>query len=480
MTRHTPTIQRAALVWLLVSILLPGMAALSAAPVAAQAGAGNDSGNATGNATGNSTDSGGGGGWFSGWGVDIGPIDDWLRNPGETLAEAIAQVARGVLLAIAYVPAPNNMVNYFLEPTNGIWTDRWGVYQDKARPLFWGLAGLTLGSYAIGAGTGTLPRTLQAGWARRWAVNFLGGLMAWTLAGAWLTARKGLTYWFLQDVTAATLGSTLTSAIVLVAFVVVAFINIWALAVLLLIAGMVFGGTIALTPWLTALIMARALPIRILAAAADRIVKLWFVLTLLTLPIAAFVGMGFSLDVGAAFDPSAVALDNPEAVAGSAAIALLSVAVKFGSILGGIFGAWWIFSGLSSVGMATGVVAAPSPDQVRQQYQRGREQAGRVRERTETVVNAPREVARGARGRQPVNPSTPSSRSYDVGHSVRTYAHAVRPGSSPSSSGAAGATSTTTREAVADQTRSASRSGARSRWEAYSSGTSSDSGTDGS
>lgn len=371
--------------------------------------------------TGNESD----GGLLGGSLLDrLGPLGEVLKDPTGEAANATREFTHGVLLTIAYVPAPNSMENYFREPTNGIWPGRWETYDQKARPLFWAIAGVTFLLYLLGAGTGTLPRSQRAGWARKWLANFIIGYMAWTIAGAWLTARKGMTYWLLQDVTAATLETTLTAALVLVAVLVIAIINVWILAVLLLIVGMVYGGVAILTPWLGVLIMARSFPIRIVAAAADRLAKFWFLLTFLTLPIAAFVGAGFSLDVAASFNPDAVALSNPSEAATEAALALFSIAVKFGTILGGILAAWWLFSGLQSVGMATGVVAAPSPEQLQQRYKRGREQAGKVRERSQTVVNAPREIARGARGQPSIDSSTPRSRSYDAGRVVRDYATA--------------------------------------------------------
>ena len=387
-------------------------------------------------AAGNTTNRSGGGGLLRGPVLgSLGPLGDALKNPVATVANATKQGAHAVLLAVSYVPAPNQMRDYFRSPTNGMWADRWETYQQKARPLFWALAGLTFFLYLLGQGTGTLPRTMTAGWGRRWFSSFAAGYLSWPLAGAWLTARRGLTEWLLQGVTAGGLESTLTAGLTLLALVVVGFTNIWILVVLLLVAGMVYGGVALLTPWLGVLFMARAIPIRIVSGSADRLGKFWFVLTFLTLPIAGFVGAGFSLDVAGQVNPNAFALSSPGTAASEAALALLSVGVKFGSILGGLFASYWLFSGLQSIGMASGVMAAPSADDLQEQYKRGREQAGRARERSWKAVNAPREVVRGAGRRPAVDPSTDSSRSYDMGRAVGDYVSAARPGGSSNPGG---------------------------------------------
>lgn len=390
--------------------------------------------------------SGGGGGLLGGLGV----TGDFFRDPVGMLTDGVRSVSHAVLLGAAYVPAPNSMGDYFRAPTNGIWPDLWNTRQDKARPIFWGLAGASLLLTALGAAMGVLPRSHRAGWGRKWLLNFALGYMAWTLAGAWLTTRKGLTFWLLQDVTAGGLETTLASLAVIAAVVVALLFNIWILVALLALVGMSFGGVAAVTPWLGVLFMARAFPFPPVAKVGDVGVKFWFFLTVLTLPVAALVGFGFSFDVAAHFDPSAVALSDPGAVSGAVALALLSAAVKFGSILGGILAAGWLFAAIKGVGVATGVVAAPSPSDLQQRYQRGRERAGKVRERSRAAANVPREVARGARGRPSVDPETSSTRSYDAGRVVHDYAHAARRGGSRSASASRGSSGSRERAAARD------------------------------
>ena len=317
----------------------------------------------------------------------------------EESASFVQQAALTVIAGMSYVPAPNNADDWFFNPNNGMWEERWDYRQDTVMPLFWFLAAVFLLVYLLDEMAGVLPEKVRRGWFRRWRRGVVLGFFSATFAGAWLSFRRGLTMLLLQDVTAATVEAELASGVVILAALVLLITDAWAVMTLALITGSVILAIPATYPWLPVLFILGAAPSRITSLAAGLLVKAWFVLGALTLPIAALVGFGFSLEVTPHLSQSAMALSGGQynAFMTEAVTSILTFVAKFGSLAMGVLLSHKML-GLLDLGGAAGLPQViPQKEQVREGAKDARDRAQLARDRVGKAAGAGRTAVKGVR-----------------------------------------------------------------------------------
>ena len=346
------------------------------------------------------TDGGGGGGVVPT--IFQKGVIGWIGSAtnAEKTASAIQKAAYAVVLAIAYVPVPNNRENGYMNPTNGIWADVWDTRASVVMPLFWFFAAALFLAYSAASRFGILSEEARSGWFRRWARAVVLGYLSATLAGIWLDFRRGMTVLLLQDMTVSGIEAQVGAGIVLLAVVLLILTDLWAAVTLMLILGTVFIAITGAYPWLPLLFLGMATPFRVGRLASTLLLNTWFILTGLTLPIAAVVGFGFSLDISVQITQATTALGDEQFIAAAAegAQVLLVTAAKFGSIFVGLLLAHKLI-GLVDV-LTPGIRLTPDKVSVREAAHNARDRASMAGDRARRPVvaarDAPRHVREGA------------------------------------------------------------------------------------
>ncbi len=293
---------------------------------------------------------------------------------------------------ITFTPAPHWGSGWYQNPSNTIWPEKYHDWKSNAQPWTFFICIMATGIYlALGQrGFGILPARYERQGSKHLILAWVMAFWGWQLVGFWLNISNALGHGITADLTQTSIASNGLKGVLLIGLFFVAIWNIWIFLVIISLVSLRFIGLTALSPWIPFFFALKALPIRGLGMVGDGLTKLWFMLSLVTLPVSIALSVGFS--------PMTTDIFKTYGIGG-----LQLIAMQLGTAVACLVMPYVMYQkggqALASVGV---VGSAPTAEGMRQSYQNQRERAAEVKESTRQTVNGARDTHRGLRGADPV------------------------------------------------------------------------------
>lgn len=362
------------------------------------------SGNAT--STGNmSAGNATGGGPLGGLVAGILPNGEQAQSMSNNVLETVAVA---VLLAAAWTPIPEN------------WDSAVSLVGD-VNGLLWVCIALTLVMNLVSTASKGVDGNLSSRPLREWFISAMLGVYMFEILNLWLRMRRGIAYWFLQDVGQMNLETTLTATALIIVIVIFAIYNAsLAVGVIVVSVGSALF-IVFVSPLMGPLVVLRSATNEIISTLADALFKFYFLVTLITLPIVMGAGAAFTLDVGPQIATQLSTIPNADQFMTESVRTLLLLGAKVGSIAVGALGAQFVYSHLAAF------TATPRPEVMVQNAAGNvnpREAAHNARARAGQAKGAGGEFYQGVRGRE-----GSGGDAYTSGAAFRQTATGLREGS---------------------------------------------------
>jgi len=313
---------------------------------------------------------------------------------------------------VTFTPAPHWGGGWYQNPGNAIWPEKYHDWQSNAQPWTFFICFMATGIYlGLGQrGLGLLPARYEHQGKKNLLVAWVMAFWGWQLVGFWLNISNALGQGVTADLTQTSIMANGLKGVMLIGMAVVGIWNIWIFLVIISLISVRFIGLTALTPWIPFFISLKAMPFRGLGMIGDGLTKLWFLLSLVTLPVSIALSVGFS--------PMTTDIFKNYGIGG-----LQLIAMQLGTAVACLVMPYFMYQkggkALASVGV---VGSAPTADGMRQSYQNQRERASEVKESTRQKVNGARDAHRGVRGAEPVSDG---GRAHSAGQRVRNFTQNV-------------------------------------------------------
>ncbi|WP_435078995.1 hypothetical protein [Halococcus sp. AFM35] len=380
----------------------------------------NGSGNASGNASANQSSNGSGGGGvlgtvgsIAGGAYDLtagvgdfltGGTDEWF---GKTVsgffngarsffgwmfgffieqgAGIIENTIDKAVRAFSMTPHPNNVGNFYQNPSNAPWGTVYDTFQQTGLPLarlMWlaSLAYLMIAGNQFGAGTMSYAKEKQA-WVGLAISVFFVSDAGWTLTNLVPHVADVFTQSFTQDVTTTSVMDSMAKGMVVLFVLLLIYFELSAVVLLMAVAAFRLLVIVGFAPFIPALVVAMYSPFGLLSFIAKAGIHLWLVLLVAAIPSTLLLDATFSmaqLAAGGNFDLLGTVMVIPLIVGGLLASALMP---------------FLLWKASSSLGSALGVNMP------------GSESGGRVRQKMseyQQKAARPNRFQRGLRRKDPV------------------------------------------------------------------------------
>jgi hypothetical protein len=341
----------------------------------------NGSGNASGNASANQSSNGSGGGGvlgtvgsIAGGAYDLtagvgdfltGGTDEWF---GKTVsgffngarsffgwmfgffieqgAGIIENTIDKAVRAFSMTPHPNNVGNFYQNPSNAPWGTVYDTFQQMGLPLarlMWlaSLAYLMIAGNQFGAGTMSYAKEKQAWVGLAISVFFISDA-GWTLTNLVPHVADVFTQSFTQDITTTSVMDSMAKGMVVLFVLLLIYFELSAVVLLMAVASFRILVIVGFAPFIPALVVAMYSPFGLLSFIAKAGIHLWLVLLVAAIPSTLLLDATFSMAQSAAsgsFDLLGTVMVIPLIVGGLLASALMPFLLwKASSSLGSAIG----------------------------------------------------------------------------------------------------------------------------------------------
>lgn len=287
--------------------------------------------------------------------------------------------------AFTMTPHPNNVGNFYQNPSNAPWGTVEDTFQQTGLPLarlMWlaSLAYMMIAGNQFGAGTMSYAKEKQA-WVGLAISAFFISDAGWTLTNLVPHVADVFTQSFTQDITTTSVMDSMAKGMVVLFVLLLIYFELSAVVLLMAVASFRILVIVGFAPFIPALVVAMYSPFGLLSFIAKAGIHLWLVLLVAAIPSTLLLDATFSMAQSAA----------------SGSFNLLGTVMIIPLIVGGLLASalmpFLLWKGSSSLGSAIGVSMPGSENgqQVRDKMGEYRDKAAR-----------PNRFQRGLRRKDPV------------------------------------------------------------------------------
>lgn len=326
--------------------------------------------------------------------------------------------------AFSMTPHPNNVENFYQNPSNAPWGTVYDTFQQMGLPLarlMWlvSLAYVMVAGNQFGAGTMSYAKEKQAWVGLAISVFFISDA-GWTLTNLVPHVADVFTQSFTQDITTTSVMNSMAKGMVVLFVLLLIYFELSAVVLLMAVAAFRLLVIVGFAPFIPALVVAMYSPFGLLSLIAKAGIHLWLVLLVAAIPSTLLLDATFSmaqLAAGGNFDLLGTVMVIPLIVGGLLASALMP---------------FLLWKASSSLGSALGVNMPGSEGggRVRQKMGEYRQKAAR-----------PNRFQRGFRGKDPVQTDggTPAHRAGEATRDAPRNAKQAAESAGSKARGASGA-----------------------------------------